>query len=144
MKNEKMPVAKLSRQAFFMSLTLNLELNHQLPNCLTAFPLIFLRQLLMLSRTATLDSRNNLKAGIMAYLSHGTNSTARLIEPDIPRPRRGTGTEENTFLALHKRFWKARSITHHAINDTIEQQFHLSGDITPISRLTQDNGISIL
>ena len=90
------------------------------------------------------DGCDNLKAGITAYLAHGSDGTTRLLEPDIPRPRRGAGTEQNTLLTLHQWLWETRCITHHAIDNAVEQQFHLSWDVTPIAGCSHDNSIGIL
>ena len=42
---------------------------------LMAFPFVFLRQLRMHCRATTIDSCDNLKAGITADLTHGTDGT---------------------------------------------------------------------
>jgi hypothetical protein len=67
-----------------------------------------------------------------------------LLEPDVPGPRSGAGTKQDTPLTFHQWFWKARSVAHHTIYDTVEQQLHLPWDVTPIAGRTHDNRIGIL
>ena len=86
--------------------------------------------------TASFDGGDNLEAGIAADFTHSTDSTSRLLEPDIPRPGGGAGAEKNTLLALHQWLWETGCVAHHTIDDTIEQQFHLPWDVTPIAGRT--------
>ena len=68
----------------------------------------------------------------------------RLVKEYIKRPRRGTRTKQNALFTFHQRFWKARSITHHAIHYSIKQHLHLPWNISPITWSTQNNGIRVL
>ena len=66
------------------------------------------------------------------------------MRPDVPRPRCCTGAEENALLTLHQRLWETGRVAHHAIDNTVEQQFHLSWNVTPIAGCSHDDGIGLL
>ena len=105
---------------------------------------VFLRQLRMHDGTTSFDGCDNLEARIAADFTHSTDGTTRLFEPDVPRPRGGTSTEEDTFLALHQRLWETGRVAHHAIDDAVEQQLHLPWDIAPIAGRSHNDGIGLL
>ena len=94
--------------------------------------------------STSFDGGDNPEAGIVADFSHGTDSSARLFEQDIPRPGCGAGAEEDAFSPLHQRFGEAWRVAHHTIDDAVEQQLHLPGDVAPIARCSHDDGIGLL
>ena len=98
----------------------------------------------MTVRAAAFDGGDNLEARVVTDLPKGTDDTVRLVEPDIPRPRGGASAEKDAFLSLHQWLWETGRVAHHAIDDTVEQQFHLSWDIAPITGCAHDDAIGIL
>ena len=50
--------------------------------------------------TAAVYGHDNLETRVSAYLTHGANGTARLLEPYVLGPWSGAGAQQNAFLAL--------------------------------------------
>ena len=113
-------------------------------NCLAASLFVFVCEFRMHCCAAALDGAHDFKTCIAGDFTHGADGAARLLEQDVPRPRRGAGADEDTLLAFHQRLWKAWGVTHHSIDLTVEHQLHLSWDVAPVAGRTHDDGIGLL
>ena len=87
---------------------------------------------------AALDGGNDVPARIVSDFFQCADGSMGLIHEYVERPWRGAGADENGFFASHQRLGKARCVAHHAIDDTVEEQFELSRNVTPKTGGTDD------
>ena len=93
---------------------------------------------------AALDGGDDLEAGVAADLAHGLDGSVGLVEEDVPGRGGGGGAHEDALLALHQGLGEARRVAHHAVDQAVEQQFHLAGDVAPVAGGAEDDGVRVL
>lgn len=95
--------------------------------------------------TSMLNGLHNTKTAPFQDLSQSTNSSPRLTEPDVERPRRSAGSYHDCPLPPMQRFRKpAWTFPHQTINHPIKKYLQRPWHITPITRSTDYPDLTLL